>query len=81
MKITDDMLTGWFPGTVKPMRPGMYEVKREYSDGEFMPDHYLQWTGERWEYAYAFKFANRGDFAHLASYEKWRGLNKEPQRD
>ncbi|WP_175712162.1 hypothetical protein [Burkholderia ambifaria] len=80
MKITDDMLTEWFPGTIKPARPGMYEVKREYCDGTPMPDHYLQWTGKRWEYAYAFRLGHKGDYAHLARNEKWRGL-KEPQRD
>lgn len=80
MKITDDMLTEWFQGKIKPARPGMYEVKRRYCDGQPMPDHYLQWTGNRWEYAYTFLLARKGDFAKVARDEKWRGL-KSPAKE
>jgi hypothetical protein len=36
-------LTPWFPGTVKPVRVGVYE--RIYDAGSFL---YCSWNGEYW---------------------------------
>lgn len=35
-------LTPWYPGTVKPVRKGVYQ--RQYSFG----NPYCYWTGRRW---------------------------------
>ncbi|MCA8336754.1 hypothetical protein [Burkholderia multivorans] len=36
MKITDDMLTGWFPTNVDPIRIGYYEMLNESTGAVFM---------------------------------------------
>ncbi len=39
-------LTPWFPGTVKPVRSGVYQ--RKYSSGKFL---YCYWNGHHFECA------------------------------
>ena len=67
MKITDDMLTGWFPGDVKPVRVGEYE--RLYGNNPYID----KWNGQKWVYGPA------GEEC-FTQIRPWRGL-KEPQRD
>ncbi|WP_446333613.1 hypothetical protein ACRHQP_00735 [Burkholderia pseudomallei] len=44
MKITDDMLTEWFPENIKPVHIGLYQ--RYYGDDlTEIPDY---WDGSRW---------------------------------
>lgn len=44
MKITDDMLTEWFPENIKPVHIGLYQ--RYYRDDlTEIPDY---WDGSRW---------------------------------
>ena len=38
-------LTPWFPGTVKPVRVGVYE--RQYRTGDF---GYCYWSGQIWSW-------------------------------
>ncbi|MBR8343036.1 hypothetical protein KDX40_04695 [Burkholderia ambifaria] len=67
MKITDDMLTGWFPNHVRPTRPGLYEVKRQNIGHMFMV-----WNGFRW----AYQDGSYTDFGKPYASEapsKWRG--------
>ncbi|MBR8182157.1 hypothetical protein KDW54_07080 [Burkholderia ambifaria] len=74
MKITDDMLTGWFPKYVKPVHVGFYQ--RDYEDVfcNAIPDY---WDGKHWLIA-----RKDGKFIARATLSlPWRGLNKEPQRD
>ena len=39
-------LTQWFPGTVKPVRVGVYE--RNYSEFPFHSPNYCHWNGKFW---------------------------------
>ncbi len=65
-------LTPWYPGTIKPVRVGVYE--RRYPDGATL---YSLWDGVQWYWAW--------DTAALASREykytytqtiPWRGVAK-----
>ncbi|WP_143757467.1 hypothetical protein [Burkholderia singularis] len=75
MKITDDMLTEWFPASINPVHEGEYEtraltasgLRRKFIDGQ-------------WWY-----FSRRNGRWYLSEFKKfpgaeWRGL-KEPYRD
>jgi len=71
MKITDDMLTGWFPSSVKPVRDGIYLTR---FDGIGIPG-YRVWKHDKWLYI--------EDQTQICVFQdpEWRGLKKEPKRD
>lgn len=84
MKITDDMLTGWFPPEVKPVRPGIYLVKK-FPNMDWL--YWRYWDGAIWKTgidsscaAPDMRIASRYSTAKIQDVQ-WRGLNKEPQRD
>lgn len=70
-------LTPWFDGSVKPVRPGVYERDGLRQLGSIV---YSRWTGDRWLLS-----ANSLDGAYLfictSDYQtlKWRGLAEEPK--
>jgi hypothetical protein len=72
--MSKNKLTPWFPGDVKPARPGVYETDAE-------TDSYLcyqLWTGNHWGWC----SANSGFVLPYESrYQspRWRGLAKEPK--
>lgn len=80
MKITDDMLTEWFPSDVDPIREGQYEI-RYYEGGPFRMMEYRSghWyfesdlDGEEIESA----FGVRGGCSSIALGEAWRGLKEK----
>lgn len=39
-------LTDWFPGSVKPVRKGVYQ--REYIYGKAKVPYYCYWDGKQW---------------------------------
>ena len=67
-------LTPWFPGSVKPVRPGVYERRT------WRTLIYSQWTGGVWMGA-----SESPDEAILADWicavqsDDWRGLAEEPK--
>lgn len=68
-------LTSWFPGTVKPARPGVYQTRE--SDGT---KFYNEWDGRRWHWGIGHspaKATNQGvmpaDRQRLL-VTSWRGL-------
>jgi hypothetical protein len=70
-------LTEWFPGDVKPVRPGVYE--REFGGGSPNGYGFSRWTGSRWawrgrtpEEAAASKFLSQNERI------RWRGLAEKP---
>lgn len=71
MKITDDMLTGWFPANVDPLRIGYYEMLNTSTGIVFR----AWYSGCMW-----FRDLD-GPTVPLVRIWPWRGLNKEPQRD
>ncbi|MDN7703311.1 hypothetical protein QZM15_33030 [Burkholderia sp. AU44665] len=71
MKITDDMLTEWFPDHVKPVHEGIYPTRIV---GMPLSELRCIWNGARWMYLDSPKQPRI--FQDL----EWRGL-KEPQRD
>lgn len=67
--------TEWFPGDVKPVRAGEYEVFRP--GFELIPcEHMLRWNGSSWEYAYELGECDDGDHASMSSDCRWRGLQE-----
>ncbi|MCA8045530.1 hypothetical protein [Burkholderia arboris] len=72
MKITDDMLTEWFPNHVKPTRIGLYEVRRKDIRSMFM-----MWNGTYWTYQDG-AYTDFGKPYRCESTSKWRGLKDEP---
>ncbi|MBJ9895265.1 hypothetical protein [Burkholderia cenocepacia] len=82
MKITDDMLTGWFPDFVDPKIVGVYEVENiVYTETRY----FSYWNGTGWGWCMhspdeAYRAA-LNDPTKFTMHRSWRGLNKEPQRD
>ncbi|MGY6240582.1 hypothetical protein ACW910_24370 (plasmid) [Burkholderia ambifaria] len=83
MKITDDMLTGWFPPEVKPVHEGAYPTRDENGSQWFS-----YWDGYRWLYGRQYFSGETIRLTELmrnrpAAFQDrpWRGINKEPQRD
>jgi hypothetical protein len=68
-------LTPWFPGHIKPVRPGVYEVRFSAMGG------FAYWDGSLWGWAQiTCAQARRRRDSHGASQQKsWRGLAKEPK--
>lgn len=72
-------LTEWFPAHIDPVRIGIYEVQREYTDGSQMAPHRLRWTGSAWEYCSRIFLARNGDYASMTGGDYWRGLTRPPK--
>jgi len=84
MKITDDMLTEWFPPEVKPIRPGIYLVKK-FAHVDWL--YWRYWDGDFWRTGIVYECSapdtrfSKGLSKASIQDVQWRGLNKEPQRD
>lgn len=70
-------LTPWFPGHIKPVRPGVYQQM----SGSGTRLGYQRWDGERWFSWHATPagaasavFAVMGEFQN----DPWRGLASDP---
>lgn len=84
MKFTEDQMTPWFDGTVKPKRRGVYEVV-VFADQD-AGWKFSYFNGKRWggvEYTPGFAAEK-----HIREYEwlnvpgelkRWRGLNFNPE--
>ncbi|WP_155630511.1 hypothetical protein [Burkholderia territorii] len=76
MKITDDMLTEWFPGDVKPARRGFFQVTDP--TGHALHGRWLGfqfWNGNYWEgLTYA---AVRDEYRSIYQNHAWRGLKEK----
>jgi hypothetical protein len=70
-------LTPWFDGSVKPVRPGVYE--RAF--GPDAPPRYAEWTGWQWlESRGTVRSAPRSlKVSATQSAAGWRGLAEEPK--
>ena len=68
-------LTPWFPGHIKPVRPGVYEVDMRVCC------EFALWDGGRWGWAHStIKQANRFRATDRAcQHKKWRGLAEQPK--
>ncbi|EEE04605.1 hypothetical protein [Burkholderia multivorans] len=67
MKITDDMLTGWYPAKVYPLRIGYYEMLNESTGAVFR----AWYSGAMW-----FRDVN-GPTVPLIRIWPWRGLKEK----
>lgn len=76
MSVAAPELTPWFPGNVKPARPGVYQRKLSWGT------RYAKWDGRVWlGYYYEPYSAAVGN--HISAYQlsrdiEWRGLAKDP---
>lgn len=61
--------TEWFPGTVKPVRPGVYETSADPTEYVL----YDYFDGERWHDG----LNERGRIYAEPAPFKWRGLTEE----
>jgi hypothetical protein len=77
MKITDDMLKGWFPNHVKPTRIGLYETHRPFMTSQRRD--FMVWTGFCWTYQDG-SYTDFGKPYGSENKSKWRGL-KEPMAE
>lgn len=75
MKITDDMLTEWFPNHSRPVRAGLYEVHRPCITSGQMQD-FMIWTGHHWTYQDG-SYTDFGKPYLSEDKSTWRGLKKE----
>lgn len=76
---SDKNLTPWFPGDVKPVRPGVYITRLWESQGGM----FAYWSGKHWgwrqptaESAAAFGVSGH-DRAEQS--KQWRGLAQQPK--
>jgi len=74
-KITDDMLTGWFPAHIEPFHVGYYDVRWFLLTGLIGEKKLMWWDGK------GFKDSPNDDSWYYwfssTTGDKWRGL-KEP---
>ena len=80
MKITDDMLTGWFPEEVKPVHTGVYPTEWRGKHG-FAHFGKYGWGHSYVDFDTACRLSNGTHYRSDYQDKRWRGLNKEPQRD
>ncbi len=67
-------LTPWFPSTVQPARPGVYERDLPY------PDQFSFWTGTCWLWSGRTPEQAADSLgASAIQYVRWRGLAEKPQ--
>lgn len=81
IRITNDMLTGWYPADVKPVRIGVYETIGE--DGA----HWLSfWHGGVWGWGIRLKGVDAGAWPRVPFHRNesptfqartWRGITEE----
>jgi hypothetical protein len=74
-------LTPWFPGNIKPVRPGVYETKWIYETGGSASSAggFSRWTGSRWmdtgpDVEFAARIITTGYHS-----KQWRGLAEPPK--
>ncbi|WP_321853144.1 hypothetical protein [Burkholderia cenocepacia] len=83
MKITDDMLTEWFPPHIKPIHVGVYSACMEVVTDRFGTSHleygFARWDGHRWGAMCSdIRSAEELLRRHAASQAKsWRGLKEK----
>lgn len=64
--IDESQLSAWFPGNVKPVRKGTYEVEYELTTWPWPISCKIEWSGRSWKHQ-----ENR---QHI-TIKQWRGLN------
>ena len=70
-------LTPWFPGHIKPVRPGVYQT-----DSDGYPEPLFQhWNGRFWGCAYTSvdNAAVNNSWRSMFQNDAWRGLAEEPK--
>jgi hypothetical protein len=75
-------LTPWFPATMKPVRPGIYQRKLDYLTGYRGKWQFAHWDGRRWSGSFtsveqcAGKWTDspESDYRCTKSDPSWRGL-------
>jgi hypothetical protein len=69
--------TGWYPGTVRPVRVGWYECWYADDDGYKDKTEMRYWDGLIWRAANAFfSFECRFASDAYAKKDRWRGLTR-----
>ncbi|KOR22970.1 hypothetical protein [Burkholderia cenocepacia] len=68
MKITDDMLTEWFPADVSPVHIGRYLTKSRH--GSSLEDWVAYWDGSLW-----LEFEGGSPLVHQRRI--WKGLKEQ----
>lgn len=67
-------LTPWFPASVLPVRPGVYERDIPY------PDQFSFWTGTHWRWSDRTpETAARAGGPSATQNARWRGLAEKPE--
>ena len=70
-KITEEMMTAWYPADVKPVRKGEYEVRNTHTPVWPFPATFrATWTGRTWK---------DSDGDKVENIIEWRGLNIDPE--
>ncbi|WP_176317108.1 hypothetical protein [Burkholderia vietnamiensis] len=79
MKITDDMLTEWFPEETHPSHDGVYEVKNIVGTETRFFSHWNRdgWSTCMWTPDDAACVAQ--ERRYRTEYRSWRGLKKSPR--
>ncbi|HDR9165770.1 TPA: hypothetical protein QDB28_006245 [Burkholderia vietnamiensis] len=75
MKITDDMLTEWFPGEISPVNPGVYMVRSTYDPYVTL---FARWDGYFWMAACTKHRIASLTYVKSATQKRiWKGLKEK----
>ena len=69
-------LTAWFPPSVKPVRPGVYETQFMNENNQFGPSGFSRWTGNHWTDTCTTIQGANINTSHGLQNKKWRGIKK-----
>ena len=74
-----DNMTQWFPGNVKPVRIGVYQIDVSDRDAPFRRPRWSVWDGKKWllcthDFPYALVMTQPENHQRFS----WRGLADKP---
>lgn len=82
--MSDAKLTPWFSGSVKPVRDGVYEVRRDLYDFKtrkfVSKQHKLEFRDGAWHYTMSSRMSLPDSLAAMGGGTRgvWRGLARNP---
>lgn len=70
-------VTDWFPGSVRPHRPGHYDREFLDSNGNWCDQSRERWTGTAW--VTCNRYVSIYQSNEFGTCFRWRGLSEDPQ--
>lgn len=72
-------MTEWFPSHIKPVHPGVYEIRYDLGLASAEP-WYAKWNGKRWSWADdSIDSPWQKTFKGASQYKFWRGFTEKQE--